>query len=166
MDPVVRMASTADIPMLERDVRGVWGGSFETDLEQQDAGLHSCFIAVVDSEILGSGFIRWAGPRDPEASRLFPAAPEIYRLAVKEERRSQGIGTLLIAAMEQDAQGKGYRSVSLGVGHENPRAYSLYKRLGFADTTLTEYYDEYFYPTPDGKTAKARDLCRYLVKNF
>lgn len=72
MDAVVRIASPADIPMLKRDVRGSWGVTFETDLEHQRAGLHSCFIAVADSEILGSGFIRWAGPRDLEASRLFP----------------------------------------------------------------------------------------------
>jgi len=152
--------------MMTRDIKASWGKSFEEDLAEQDAGLHSCFIAILKGEIIGSGFIRWAGPRDEVAVQLFPEAPEIYRLEVRQEFRSKGLGTKLIAAMEAAARDNGRHSISLGVDYENPRAYDLYKRLGFEDSELTEYYDEYLYPTVDGQTATARDLCRYLVKQI
>jgi ribosomal protein S18 acetylase RimI-like enzyme len=166
MKTVIRIATHSDIPLMERDVKGSWGKPFEDDLKEQDAGIHSCFISVLDDCIVGSGFIRWHGPRDPEAFHLFPESPEIYRLAVLEEFQARGNGQALIAAMEDKARQKGFRSVSLGVGHENVRANNLYKRLGYQDTELVEYWDEYDYPTPDGKTATARDLCRYLVKSL
>ena len=152
--------------MMNRDVKASWGKSFEEDLAEQDSGLHSCFIAILGAKVIGCGFIRWAGPRDEAAIRLFPDSPEIYRLDVRQEFRSKGIGTKLIEAMESSASVKGFQSVSLGVDYDNPRAYKLYKRLGFEDTELTEYYDEYIYPISEGKTATARDLCRYLVKQI
>lgn len=136
------------------------------ELEEQARGKHSLFICADDGEILGSGFIRWFGPRDPEAMRLFPNAPEIYRLEVRETHRSLGIGRSLIAEMEAEATVRGFREVSLGVGHENPRALSLYRELGFEDTELEEYFDEYEYPLEDGGLGVARDLCRYMIKRL
>ena len=41
---------------------------------------------------------------------------------------------------------------------------ALYQTLGYQDTALTEYFDEYEYPLEDGGFGLARDLCRYLVK--
>jgi len=166
INPLVRTAVITDLFMLERDVKGMWGKNFEEDLAEQKSGIHSCFLAFSNSKIIGSGFIRWAGPRDARANVLFPEAPEIYRFEVQEKLRSKGIGQKIIVAMEKEAKKRGYHAISLGVGHENTRAYSLYKKIGFTDTSLTDYYDEYFYPTADGGTKKARDLCRYLIKSI
>ena len=98
--------------------------------------------------------------------RLFPQAPEIFRLEVVEPRRSQGIGRRLIGAMEEAARARSFEQTSLGVGHENSRAHELYQALHYEDTAITEYWDEYQYPLPDGGIGVARDLCRYLVKQL
>ena len=68
--------------------------------------------------------------------------------------------------MVSQAASKGFKEVSLGVGYENPKAYSLYRELGFEDTELEEYFDEYQYPLEGGGLGVARDLCRYLVKRL
>ena len=163
---MIRQAERSDLPLLEQFLKPAVGRTSQQEFDEQDSGDHSLFIAVDEDELLGWSFIRWLGPRDAEAMRLFPNAPEIYRLEVREPYRSTGLGRLLIGAMEAQAAADGYPAVSLGVGHENPRAYALYQVLGYEDTALTEYYDEYQYPLEGGGFGLARDLCRYLVKRL
>jgi ribosomal protein S18 acetylase RimI-like enzyme len=162
----IRQARAEDLKLLDRYVKPAVGKTFKQDLDEQARDEHALFIASAKEEIFGWGFIRWHGPRDPKAKQLFPEAPEIYRLEVRESHRSQGIGRSLIAGMEAHAVARGFKAISLGVGHENPKAYSLYQELGFEDTELEEYFDEYQYPLKDGGFGTARDLCRYLVKRI
>ena len=162
----IRQAVVADLPLIEQDLKPAVGRTFQQELDEQDRNEHSLFIAADQSELVGWGFIRWLGPRNAEAMRLFPDAPEIYRLEVREAFRSAGLGRLLIEALESEARSRGFHEVSLGVGHENPRAYRLYQSLGYQDTVLTEYSDEYQYPLEGGGFGFARDLCRYLVKQL
>lgn len=160
----VRQAVESDLERLNRDVKPSFGRTFAQELAEQAAGLQSIVIALKDEDCIGWGFIHWPGPRDAENRKRFPDAPELFRLEVEASHRARGIGTQVIKDMEALVKARGFRQVSLGVGHENPRAYKLYKRLGYEDTEITEYYDEYQYPLPDGGVATAKDLCRYLVK--
>lgn len=162
----IREVEAADIPLLEQWVKAAVGRTFTQELSEQDRGIHSVFIAIDNNEILGWSFIRWLGPRDPRAAELFPEAPEIYRLEVREALRSKRIGRQIISALENAALTHAYSAVSLGVAHDNPRAYALYKELGYQDTPLDAYYDEYDYPLPGGGVGHASDLCRYLVKTL
>lgn len=161
-----RQAERTDIAVLERDLKAAVGRTIEMELEEQREGIHSIYIAIAESTVVGWGFIRWLGPRDAAAMDMFPRAPEIFRLEVLDEYRSAGIGRRLIAAMGSAATSRGYSEVSLGVAHANPRAYSLYKRIGFEDTKLDEYFDEYQYPLEGGGYAVARDRCRYMIKQL
>lgn len=52
-------------------------------------------------------------------------------LCVVPDARSQGIGTLLIEAICDEARSRGYRGVRLDVVDTNLRAKKLYQRLGF-----------------------------------
>ncbi|MFN3238646.1 MAG: GNAT family N-acetyltransferase [Pseudomonadales bacterium] len=164
MNIEIRQASEADLELLNRDVKPSFGRTFAQELAEQADGVQSIVIALRDDHCIGWGFIHWPGPRDAENRKRFPDAPELFRLEVEASQRAQGIGTQVIVEMEAMVKACGFSRVSLGVGHENPKAYELYKRLGYADTEITEYYDEYQYPLPDGGVATARDLCRYLVK--
>jgi len=167
MQTQIRTASERDLSSLNRDVKAAIGRTFEQELADQADGIHSLFLALdPKGAVLGSGFIHWAGPRDQQALALFPDAPEIFRLDVVARYRGQGIGTQLVSAMENSARGRRYSLVSLGVAHDNPRACRLYRQMGYEDTALSEYYDEYRYPAEDGSIRIARDLCRYLVKSL
>jgi ribosomal protein S18 acetylase RimI-like enzyme len=67
---------------------------------------------------------------DPESrSRYF----YIAELSVAETLRGQGVGSRLIAAIEDVARGRGHTTAVIGVLVKNARAHALYDRLGFRD---------------------------------
>jgi ribosomal protein S18 acetylase RimI-like enzyme len=85
------------------------------------------YIATIDGEIVGFGqMTRW-GTRG-----------EISNLIVHPEWRSKGIGTTLIRRLLGVARENELTEVEIGVAESNPRAMSLYRRLGFRnDRRLT-----------------------------
>jgi ribosomal protein S18 acetylase RimI-like enzyme len=65
---------------------------------------------------------------------LEPNEGSIYQLVTREELRGLGIGTRLIRAAEERIRARGLVVARLGVETDNPRARSLYERLGYAAT--------------------------------
>ena len=59
-------------------------------------------------------------------------AGTIWMLEVHPALQSCGIGTVLIGAAEQRIRARGLHRAELGVEDGNPRARSLYERLGYA----------------------------------
>ena len=55
-------------------------------------------------------------------------------ICVAASARSQGVGSALIAAIEDEARARGYTQLRLDVVDSNWRAKALYERLGFAVT--------------------------------
>jgi ribosomal protein S18 acetylase RimI-like enzyme len=60
-----------------------------------------------------------------------PEAGTLWQLATKPELRGHGLGTRLIASMEQRILQHGRHVAKLGVEDDNPRARQLYKQLGY-----------------------------------
>jgi ribosomal protein S18 acetylase RimI-like enzyme len=60
-------------------------------------------------------------------------------LAVAPDKRSQGIGTLLLAKVDEFTRAKGFNTVRLEVVDTNPNAQRLYERQGF-QVTRTQHY--------------------------
>ena len=65
----------------------------------------------------------------------FAAKPlvNIHDLSVLNSRRGQGIGTMLLTAVENHAKSMGCCKVTLEVREENPQAEKLYLRVGYGD---------------------------------
>lgn len=162
----IRIAKQRETGSLSKQVYSAYGRTFHDEFNDQLKGIHSIFIAYKGRKVIGSGFVRWAGPRDEGIRARYPEAPEIYRLLVADDYRSMGIGSAMIEAMEEEAIRRGFRQVSLGVSHTNPRAYQLYLRSGYVLSEITEYDDEYQLQHADGSVETIRDPCRYLVKDF
>ena len=57
----------------------------------------------------------------------------IWMLAVHERFQSLGVGTQLIAALEQKIIDHGRPTARMLVEHDNPRARTLYERLGYSE---------------------------------
>lgn len=64
--------------------------------------------------------------RDIENKRFL-----IDGICVAEQARSQGVGTLLLHAICEEARARHYKAVRLDVVDTNPRAKALYERVGF-----------------------------------
>jgi len=60
-----------------------------------------------------------------------PGAGTLYQLSVHPALQSCGIGTIFIQAAEQRILARGLHRAELGVEDINPRARSLYERLGY-----------------------------------
>ena len=58
-------------------------------------------------------------------------AGTLWQLATHEGLRGLGLGTRLIAALEQKAKDRGLHEAIIGVESDNPRARALYERLGY-----------------------------------
>ncbi len=67
----------------------------------------------------------------------FAAAPvlNIHDLCVTETQRGQGVGALLLEAVEAAAREQGYAKVTLEVVHDNP-ARRLYARAGLVEDAI------------------------------
>lgn len=70
-----------------------------------------------------------------QAFSTFSARPlvNVQDLSVSRSYRGQGIGTMLLTAVESHARQLGCCKVTLEVRTANPRAEQLYRRLGYAD---------------------------------
>jgi len=62
-----------------------------------------------------------------------PASGVLWMLSVHPSWQGLGVGTQLIAALEDRARQRGCHTAALAVEHDNPRAAALYRRLGYTD---------------------------------
>ncbi len=79
-------------------------------------------VAVAEDQMVGFGQLSRWGNRG-----------EICNLIVRENCRSQGIGSALIFRLIDTAQAHHLHDVEIGGAVSNPRAVALYRRLGFQE---------------------------------
>ena len=161
-----RIATDDNGGMFDDSIHKAYGRNFEDELTDQKAGMHSLYMGFNKEELIATGFIRWCGPRPVEAFALFPDVPEIFRLGVNPKFQSCGIGTSLLRLLEAEADSRGDDSVGIGVSHTNDRARKLYCRLGYANTIVLNYIDQYQYRNGDSQVVTARDPCSFMLKRF
>jgi ribosomal protein S18 acetylase RimI-like enzyme len=79
------------------------------------------------------GALLWALSREVDNDRFL-----VDGICVARAHRGKGVGTLLLAALYQEATERGYRSIRLDVIKDNWRARALYERQGFLPTRTEE----------------------------
>lgn len=130
--------------------------------ERQLAGQSTILIAWVDGVPAGHAEVRWDGN---DVGDPFPHCPQVNAMEVwPPERRSQGIGTALIAEAERRALARGLDQLGLGVADANWRAADLYRRLGFRETGC-RFFDHHEVRDRD-RTRWVSEPCRFLVKTL
>jgi GNAT superfamily N-acetyltransferase len=130
--------------------------------ERQLAGQGTILIAWVDGVPAGHAEVRWDGN---DVGDPFPDCPQVNAMEVwPPERRSQGIGTALIAEAERRALARGLGQLGLGVADANWRAADLYLRLGFRETGC-RFFDHHEVRDRD-RTRWVSEPCRFLVKTL
>ena len=160
----IRIATDEDRAAIEAAVAAVFGRSARSELSQGSSSEDSIFIAVWQSAVVGSGFIRWSGPGDSQVFGRFADVPEIYRLSVHEDFQRQGIGSALIAEMEKVAASRGYGRVGVRIAQNDSRALSCFRRRGFVPVAIADRIEE-FEPAVTPRAARTiRDRCRFMVK--
>jgi len=91
----------------------------------------SCFVAEINGELVGAIWTRHFNEANRAYGFVDSGTPELC-MAVYEQFRKKGIGTILLNTMIKELTVKGYKQISLSVDKIN-YAYDLYKKIGFKD---------------------------------
>lgn len=98
-----------------------------------------CFVAKQDGGLCGAAWARFYTREEMGAEFIDEHTPELS-IALYEQYRGQGNGTLLLCALLQRLKENGVKHVMLSAKKKN-RAVNLYNRLGFQ--TVREDKDTY-----------------------
>ena len=160
----IRCPGVADLEALARSLPMHTPDRHREGVEEQASGLIHYLIAWQGGEGVGHGMIHWSGPRDAEILARVGPSPEIFNLGVRRDRRSSGVGTVLMAALERSIAERGFRESGLGVALDNPRARALYDRLGYTPADAPVYVDRWHYVDEHGVQHRQDDRCTYMIK--
>jgi GNAT superfamily N-acetyltransferase len=106
---------------------------FRLGPEEVAEGRGAFLVACVDGTPLGCGAVRSLGS-------LAHGTGELKRMYVAPSARGQGIGRVLLTALEQEARLLGVRRLVLETGVRQEAAIALYRKTGFA---VIPAYGEY-----------------------
>ncbi|HEU0304672.1 MAG TPA: GNAT family N-acetyltransferase [Gaiellaceae bacterium] len=93
-------------------------------------------VAESNGDVVGASLCRLFTADDHGHGYVDDQTPELA-VAVWEGKRGEGIGTRLMAALEEAARGAGFSRLSLSVDSDNP-ARHLYERLGYEELTVDD----------------------------
>lgn len=82
---------------------------------------------------------------------------EIYRIAVREDKRKRGIGYRLLDFAVKTERGRGLETLFLEVRSQNTAARNLYKAYGFEEISVRKNY--YTNPTDDAVIMLRANKC-------
>ncbi len=120
---VARDASLVDLPDLE------WTGS-PTHLRAVEETIRRAWVDEVDVVVVVAERSGQPVALGAVGCRT-DAYGELWMLSTHPAWQSLGVGRFLIEALEQRVRERSRGAVRLGVEHDNPRARSLYERLGY-----------------------------------
>ena len=105
-------------------------------------------VAEVQGRVVGFGLLVCTVPPDWDRTEH---APIVVNLYVHSDCRSRGVGSAILREMEARARRQGCPAIYLRVEPENnPRAFALYKRLGFEPLQDKPFFDPYRFTDSDG----------------
>ncbi len=122
----------------EEDLAGLeWDGEYAhfrrvyaDAYERAKSGRSILWIAdLPGAGVIGQVFIQLICDRPELADGVNRAY--LYAFRIRPDYRSQGLGTRMLAVVEQDLRRRRFHSVTLNVARENVRARKLYERLGY-----------------------------------
>lgn len=160
----IRAVEAADLQIMTSALPTAAPEVYERRLALQQAGNGHFLAAWYGSEPVGSLLVRWEGVTDRILAERLPGTPHLEALNVREDVRSRGVGTQLLATAEAAARARGCTRIGLAVGIENLRARALYTRLGYRESNLGEFRTEWEYLDEHGQRQIEGETCTYFVK--
>lgn len=126
----VRAATAADLPDLVK-TKGLLALHRDRLLDADAGGLLYAVIEEAEA-LIGFGLLVFERPSAWSDAGDTSRLPAMVDLFVSPSKRGRGAGSQLIHWMEDAARSRGYSHLYLGVDPvDNPRAYRLYRRLGY-----------------------------------
>lgn len=121
---MIRAAGLRDLDTLE-------------SIEKASFGADAWTLGQVRDELVGDRIVRVLvdefGVRGYASVRLFAPDGELMRIAVGLGSRREGVGSQLLAAVEDGARARGVARMMLEVAEDNQAALALYRRAGYRE---------------------------------
>ena len=162
----IRQIEKSDIDKMDCTFKSEFGRTHADDLHDQSQSSLSFFVAWLNGNPVGHALVRWLGPRVKTVRENYPDCPEIYRLRVLKEFRSQGIATAIIKKCENEALERQCSLIGLGTHSNITSKNNLYIRLDYEPSTVGNYIDTYKAKSDDGTVATIRKEAQFLIKKI
>jgi GNAT superfamily N-acetyltransferase len=146
----IRQATEADLPALAAIKPPV---ALHRDRLRDADGTGMRYLVVeTEGEVIGFGLLVFERPATwPDADDT-TRLPDLVDLHIRQDRRSRGAGSALIAQMEAMVRARGGTRVYLSVDPvDNPRAHALYRRRGYTPLQTEPYRVRWAFTDSDGK---------------
>jgi GNAT superfamily N-acetyltransferase len=136
-------------------------------LRDAAAGYVRLLIAEEPERIVGFALLVFRRPSHWSDGHVSDRLPQVVDLYVIPERRGEGIGAALLAAMEDMASASGHSALFLGVDPlYNPRAHALYQRLGYRAVQDAPYREHWEFDDSDGSHHEGDEWTLDMVKEL
>ena len=162
----IRQIEKSDLDKMGNKFKSEFGRTHADDLHDQSLSSLSFFVAWLNGNPVGHALVSWLGPRDETVRKNYPDCPEIYRLRVLKEFRSQGIATAIIRKCENEALKRHCLLIGLGTHSNITSKDNLYIRLGYEPSTASNYIDTYKTRSDNGAVATIRKEAQFLIKRI
>ncbi len=156
----------SDLNMMDNTFKSEFERTHADDLRDQSQSNLSFYVAWLNGNPVGHALVRWLGSRDEIVRNIYPNCPEIYRLRVLKEFRSQGIATAIIKKCENEAHKRQHLLIGLGIHSNITSKCNLYIRLGYELSTVDSYIDTYKKESDDGTVTTIRKNAQFLIKRI
>ncbi|GJQ60925.1 MAG: GNAT family N-acetyltransferase [Candidatus Scalindua sp. AMX11] len=165
-DLTIRPIEKSDLCKMDITFKSEFKRTHADDLHEQSLSNISFLVAWLNDHPVGHALVRWEGPREVTVRREYADCPEIYRLRVLKEFRSQGIATAIIKECENEALKRECLFIGLGTHTGISPEDNLYLRLGYESSAVTSYIDEYRTRSDDGAVVTIRKNSQFLIKRL
>jgi ribosomal protein S18 acetylase RimI-like enzyme len=131
-------------------------------IRESRLGWMQYLVAEVRGRVAGFGLLMYSVPPDWDRPEHVPV---VVNLHVRADCRSRGIGSAILREMEARSRRRNFAAIYLRVEPENnPRAFALYKRLGFEPLQDKPFLDPYRFVDSDGTVHQGVEWNVEMVK--
>ena len=162
----IRQIEKSDLDKMNNIFKSEFGRTHADDLHDQSLSNLSFFVAWLNNDPIGHALVRWLGPREETIRKDYSDCPEIYRVRVLKEFRSQGIATAIVSKCENEALKRDCLLIGLGTHSNITSKDNLYIRLGYKPSTAGNYIDTYKTRSDNGTVATIRKEAQFLIKRI
>lgn len=161
----IRPAQESDLSALTA-IKGAGSEALHLDrIRDAENGDFQYLVALDGSERVGFGLLVFRRPAHWSDAADSTCLPQIVDLQVREDLRGRGYGSAFMEGLERITAEAGYDELYLSVEpDDNPRAYALYRRLGYEPLQPKPYPKSWHFVDSDGKEHRGKELIIDMVK--
>ena len=136
LDEILMLYKSVVCNMIDSGINQ-WGDEYPNkDILSEDISKGELILAMVDEKIFGAFVMNEVADEDYyKANWQYPKERwcVVHRLCVSPDVHRQGLATKMMEYAECSAKEQGYGAIHLDTFSGNPKALSLYHKLGFVD---------------------------------